>query len=503
MKNKKFGLILILSLLFVVTDCRAQNAPTDRKPAVAGQFYPAQKDELRRTLQNLFARANPSRNIKNVVAIISPHAGYVYSGEVAASSFNQIDPAKAYDNIFVLGPSHRVDFQGAAVYSQGNYVTPLGPVIVNRDLAEQLVKNFKVFCNRVDAHLYEHSVEVQLPFLQYIMQKEFRIVPIVVGSGTAETYIQIAEALRPHLNPRNLFIISTDFSHYPAYDDARIVDKATAEAILSNSPANLIKTLKNNDAKGIPNLATSMCGWACVLTLLYMTQYHSQVSYTAIQYKNSGDVDIGNKDQVVGYYAIAVSLNANKKKAEFNLRERDKKDLLDIARQTIEQYVKSHTVPQLDLSKFSATLKDNHGAFVTLKKHHELRGCIGRMEADEPLYAVVQQMAIAAATQDYRFPPVKPEELNQLEIEISVLTPMRRIDSIEEIEMGRHGIYIRKGMNAGTLLPQVANETGWSKEEFLGYCAQEKAGLGWNGWKDAEIYVYETVVFSEKTTAKK
>jgi hypothetical protein len=152
----------------------------------------------------------------------------------------------------------------------------------------------------------------------------------------------------------------------------------------------------------------------------------------------------------------------------------------------------------LDTAKFSKNLCACCGAFVTLQKHNELRGCIGRFDASQPLHRVVQQMAIAAATEDYRFPPVGPQEIDALEIEISVLTPMRRIGTIDEIELGRHGIYIRKGTRAGTFLPQVALETGWSKQEFLGHCAQEKAGIGWNGWKDAEIYVYEAKVFSEK-----
>jgi len=143
-------------------------------------------------------------------------------------------------------------------------------------------------------------------------------------------------------------------------------------------------------------------------------------------------------------------------------------------------------------------VKTNCGAFVTLKKHSDLRGCIGRFDASEPLYKVVRDMAIASSTQDYRFPPVVYNEIPELEFEISVLTPMRRVYSADEIELGRHGIYIRKGQNSGTFLPQVATETGWTKEEFLGHCAQDKAGIGWNGWKDAELYVYEAIVFGEK-----
>ncbi len=165
---------------------------------------------------------------------------------------------------------------------------------------------------------------------------------------------------------------------------------------------------------------------------------------------------------------------------------------------TVEHYVKNNTKPEIDEKKLSSILKTNCGAFVTLKKNGNLRGCIGRFDASEPLYKVVQDMAIASSTQDSRFLPVESNEIPELEIEISVLTPMRQINSINEIELGKHGIYIKKGYRSGTFLPQVAEETGWTKEEFLGHCAQDKAGIGWDGWKDAELFVYEALVFGEK-----
>jgi len=159
--------------------------------------------------------------------------------------------------------------------------------------------------------------------------------------------------------------------------------------------------------------------------------------------------------------------------------------------------VRNGKLPVVDTASLTAAMKTPCGAFVTLNEHDQLRGCIGRFGAQEPLYRVVQEMAAAAATEDYRFPPVQGRELDKLSIEISVLTPMRRISSIDEIQLGKSGIYIKKGDRAGTFLPQVATETGWNKEEFLGHCAEEKAGIGYDGWKDAEIYVYEAVVFSE------
>ena len=497
MKNTKSISSIICVVALAVSSCCSQEAQNDRQPAVAGQFYPSDKGELQSTLKELFSRAVPSRHIRNVVAVIAPHAGYPYSGEVAASSFNQVDPARHFDNIFVLGPSHHVGFEGASVYADGDYVTPLGKLHVNKELARQLILSSRIFTSRTDAHEKEHSVEVELPFLQYLMKGEFSIVPIVVGANSPETCEKIASALRPFFNTKNLFVISTDFSHYPSYDDATWVDKASADAVLSNSVRNFVNTINRNEQKKVPNLVTSMCGWSCVLTLLYMTQDNPRVQLTEIEYKNSGDAAVGDKRQVVGYCAITVSLKDAQKPSGFNLLKKDKDDLLAIARNAVEQYVRKGTVPALDSARYSDALRTGCGAFVTLNEDRSLRGCIGHFGSDEPLFRVVQEMAIAAATQDYRFQPVAERELNKLELEISVLTPMRRISSIGEIELGKHGIYIKKGSNGGTFLPQVAAETGWTKEEFLGHCAQDKAGLGWDGWKDAEIFVYEALVFKE------
>jgi AmmeMemoRadiSam system protein B/AmmeMemoRadiSam system protein A len=498
MRRTKTITLVVSSFLLLCADCQSQPKRVDRQPAVAGSFYPAGQDELKQTLMQLFQDAAPSKNIQNVIAVIAPHAGYVYSGRVAASAFNQIDPAKEYENIFVIGSSHYVAFDGASIYSQGDFITPLGTVKVNTELADQLIKKNSVFSNRTDAHAREHSVEVQLPFLQYRLKKDFKIIPIILGTQSPETCRRIAEALRPYWNMKNLFVISSDFSHYPSYADAQSVDKATADAILTNSPENLIRSLAAYEQKGIANLVTCLCGWTSVLTLLYITEGNANVAFTHILSKNSGDTEYGDKGRVVGYNAIAVSLTEKKEQTEFTLSGKDKKDLLAIARNTVEQYIKNGKTPEIHEKNLSSTVTTNCGAFVTLKKHGNLRGCIGRFDASEPLYKVVQEMAIASSTQDTRFTPVEPKELPELEIEISVLTPMRRIHSIDEIELGKHGIYMRKGFRSGTFLPQVATETGWTKEEFLGHCAQDKAGIGWDGWKDADLFVYEALVFGEK-----
>jgi AmmeMemoRadiSam system protein B len=252
--------LIALYFLVVTANCKSQNIQVDRQPAVAGQFYPSDTAQLNSTLKNLFSKAVAPKNIKNVVAIISPHADYVYSGEVAASSFSQIDPAKDHENIFIIGSSHQIAFDGASIFTKGNFITPIGTVNVNRKLAEELIKKNKFLTDRADVHLYEHSLKVQLPFLQFRMKKDFQVVPIIIGTQNSDMCKKIANALRPFLNNKNLFIISTDFSHYPNYTDAVKVDKTTADAIVSNSPKILLETLEQNEMKGIPNLATSLCG---------------------------------------------------------------------------------------------------------------------------------------------------------------------------------------------------------------------------------------------------
>jgi len=483
--------------------CSSQNQDAsaqknDRKPAAAGRFYSANPTELRTMIEDFFTDATPRRGTQTA-AIISPHAGYVFSGQVAASAFNQVDPNRSFDHVFILGSSHQVAFSGASIYNQGDYVTPLGKVPIDLTLANRLIEENSVFMYYPEADKYEHSLEVQVPFLQVYLKKPFQLVPIVLGTQTHETCQKIAEALKPWFNERNLFVISSDFSHYPAYDDAVAADRATCDAIATNDPDQFLEFLEKYGKKHIPNLATNCCGWTSILTLLYLTSGNSSYTYTPVSYTNSGDSKYGDKQQVVGYWAIAVSRKGNETSgtSEFSFSDKDKQQLLEIARNTINGYIRNKKIPEVDVSGFSENLNLHAGAFVTLKKKGHLRGCIGRFTADIPLYKVVQEMAIASSTQDYRFPAVQADEIDQLEIEISVLSPMKLIGNMDEIELGRHGIYIKKGRSAGTFLPQVATETGWSKEEFLGHCAQEKAGIGWDGWKDAEVFTYEALVFSE------
>ncbi len=495
MNEFKIKTLLLIMVLFIGSAISYGQERINRLPFAAGRFYEKDSAALVSHLEKLFENTSKLTD-RNVLALISPHAGFTYSGEVAAMAYRQLDPQKTYDNIFVIGSSHTLAMNGASIYSEGDYITPLGSVIVNTQLASELIASNKYFSFVPQAHRNEHILENQLPFLQYYFEEDCRIVPISIGTNNDQALKSIANSLKPFFNENNLFVISADFSHYPNYNDACQVDSITAKAIIINNENHFVQTIEINSKKGVQGLTTCTCGGSAIRTLLYLSQENDDLAFLPLKYMNSGDVAIGDKNRVVGYFALALIEKSLVDSKDY-LSKKDKQDLLNIARLTIEEYINKGEITDLKPDQFSKTLQQKGGAFVTLNKNENLRGCIGRFNADQPLYLTVQQMAISAATQDYRFQVVRPSELGLLEIEISVLTPLQKIESIEEIELGRDGIYIVKGNKSGTFLPQVATDTGWTVEEFLGHCSRDKAGLGWEGWKDAEVYIYQAVVFSE------
>ncbi len=494
----RFALMLIaLVAIGLLTRGQDTGPPVaDRKPAVAGSFYPADPERLESTLRDLFAEARPEVFAGEVQFLILPHAGYTYSGVVSASGYKSIPKGARYQHIFLLASSHREQFEGASVYAAGNYITPLGEVKVDLDLARTLIEENPGISFRPEAHDREHSIEVQLPYLQYHLEELPPIVPLVMGTSSVSEARELAAALYPYFTPENLFIISSDFSHYPAYDDAVRVDRTTAEAITTGDPQEFYNTLRKNSRAAVPNLVTSACGWSSILTLLYMAE-SKELEITPVLYRNSGDLRDGEKDRVVGYWALA-GHQMDISELPFRLGEPEKNALLKLARNTLKTYIKDGGLPETDPAGLPPALRQPAGAFVSIYANERLRGCIGEFNPSAPLYQVVQRMTVAAATRDPRFAAVEAPELPYLRIEISVLTPLQRIHSIDEFELGKQGIYMTKDGKSGTYLPQVAEETGWDKEAFLGHCSRDKAGLGWEGWKSAELYTYEAIVFGEE-----
>jgi hypothetical protein len=492
---------IVLLSFFTIMETFSQSVATDRQPYAAGRFYPADKEILTKNLSTLFEKCKKSSDIRVVRAIISPHAGYQFSGKIAASAFSAIPANSVYKNIFIIASSHVMYFDGASVYNCGDYITPLGKVPVNKDIANKLIHDNKVFNFPMSAHLNEHSIENQIPFIQYYFKDMPLIVPVIIGTDDKNTVKKIAEALRPWFTPENLFIISSDFSHYPSYKDAVETDNLTAMSIVSGSPETFLTTLGKNTSKQIPGLVTSMCGWTSGLTLLYLAEGNKNLDIKLIDYANSGDSPDGGKNEVVGYNAIVmIDKKQNPESVpdnSFSFSEKEKKQLFAIAKNSIQSRLFDKKEFVIDEKSIHENLKKPLGAFVTLKINGSLRGCIGRFISSEPLYSVVKESAISSAFEDPRFSPLSKDEYKNTDIEITVLGPLRRINNINEIVLGKHGIYIKKGQRAGTMLPQVAIENNWTVEEFLGFTSRDKAGLGWDGWKDAEIYIYDGIVLED------
>ena len=477
----------------MMTSCNEQKTPVVRPATQANRFYTSNPEELSQEVDSFLALHSSRTTYQNVAALIVPHAGYYFSGNVAASAYMTLNPKKSYKRIFLLGPSHHEWLNGASVNSKVDYyATPLGNVKVDRETAQQLIDADSVFSYKAAAHAQEHCLEVQLPFLQRRLDEMPPIVPIIISTNDYSKLKRMAEMLRPYFTDDNLFIISSDFSHYPSYEDAYEVDTKTGKAIETGDVEQLIATIENNADSGKRNLATSACGEFPIITLMLMLNHNYEIKH--LMYQNSGDIDNHDHSRVVGYHAFAF-LRKQISETEFTLTDADKKQLKEIALQSIKDSLDSKPIARPTLHSQLSILNSKCGAFVSLHKYGRLRGCIGHFGEDYPLHEIVAEMARAAAFEDPRFTPVTREELDDIDIEISVLTPMRRIQSIDEFELHRHGIYVRKGFRSGTFLPQVADEVNWTKEEFIGHCSQDKAGLGWDGWRDAELYVYKAIVF--------
>ena len=467
--------------------------PVIRPATQANRFYTGDAKELSEEVDSFLALHRGETVYNNVAALIVPHAGYYYSGNVAATAYMSMPKDKPYKRIFLLGPSHHEWLDGASVNTEADYyATPLGHVKVDHETALRLTDSDSVFSYQPKAHDREHCLEVQLPFLQRRFGENVMpsIVPIIISTNDYQKLKRIANVLKPYFTEENLFVISSDFSHYPSYEDACEVDAKTGKAIETGNVEQFIAVLEENSRSGKRNLATSACGELAIVTLMLMMDRTYEVKH--LLYQNSGDVDNQEHNRVVGYHAFAILRGASQ---EFVLSDEEKKILKEIALTSIKDTLAGKPIAQPILNAQYPVLNSKCGAFVSLHKQGRLRGCIGHFGEDVPLHEIVAEMARAAAFEDPRFMPVTKDELEDIDIEISVLTPMRRIQSLDEFELHRHGIYIRRGYHSGTFLPQVADEVNWTKEEFVSHCAQDKAGIGWDGWRDAELYVYEAIVF--------
>jgi MEMO1 family protein len=496
--------LLSLAFTFSLPENKAENKEQNvRKAAVAGGFYPANPKILAETVDGYLRLATPPEIKDPIAAIMVPHAGYVYSGPVAAYAYKELE-GRDIRTVILLGNAHRHYLDGIAVYKKGSFETPLGLVPIDEEKTKKLLAASPRIMDRPDIHEGDHVLEVQLPFLQRVL-KNFKIVPLLFGSDDPALSKTLADALKTIVDDKTLIVASTDMSHYPPYENATAADRETLQAISTGQADALDAMLSRHAAERVPNAETFLCGVSGVRTVLLLTQALGPKTPVYLKYANSGDAS-GDKTRVVGYGAVAFvgkqgtmpPVPPPDESSEAILSKPEKAELLKIARSTVESYVRTRTIPEH--SPASPALNQPLGAFVTLKENGELRGCIGRFEPSEPLYKIVQQMAVSAATQDPRFRPVSAGELGQLNYEISVLSPLRKVPNANEIVPGKHGVSVSKGFHHGVFLPQVATETGWSKEEFLSELCSQKAGLPRDCWKDpgVTLQVFTAEVFSEE-----
>jgi len=485
--------IFIITLLVFLFSCGYSSSEEVRKSAVSGTFYPSDAKELAATVDAFLENVKKADKKGDILALIVPHAGYMYSGQVAAYSFKQLEGTD-FKNIIIISPSHYVGFDGMSVYDKGFFETPLGRVRINEELAGRIISKSGRFIIYPEAHRKEHAIEVELPFLQRVYKdKAFTIVPIAMGNPALEDVRILGDALHDAVDKDTLLIISVDLSHYHQYDKAVRLDASGISAVEKLDAERLLEQIRNAD--------TEIDAPIAVLAAIMLAN-RRDAKAAVLKYANSGDVT-GDKSRVVGYSSIMIYIpEASDKKQEMIMKDEylnkeEKQKLLKIARASVVESVTGTRQP--DIPVIEERLKENCGAFVTLKKHGELRGCIGYIIAAKPLYETVKDVARSAAINDHRFSPVSGDELDDIELEISVLTPLKICKDVKEIIVGKHGIYMKKGFNSGLLLPQVATEQGWDRETFLKHTCL-KAGLPANAWKDAstEIYTYSAEVFDEE-----
>ncbi len=489
----------------------AANEQTVRPPAVAGRFYTEDPARLEAAIRSFLADARaPRPGAKAPLVLVSPHAGYVYSGQIAGDAFRQA-VGHGYDLVVILGTKHTAGpCDGVSVYQGRGYRTPLGVAEIDREVAGRLLRADRAFVFEPTVHRHEHSVEVQVPFVQVLFPRA-KIVTAVVCAPDPELCRRFGEALASELKGRRALIVaSTDLSHYPEYADALAADRATLTAMATGDPDELRDTVRRELRQGRSELSTCACGLAPVLAALTTARRLGSGGGRVISYANSGDSAVGDRARVVGYGAVAYGPGGHADAGALarpaaaspssTISTGDRKALLAFARKTIDRYFRTETTPLA--RDFAPTMFRRQGAFVTLKKDGRLRGCIGHLAEDRPLCQVVGAMALQAAFNDKRFSPLRPDELPEVTIEISVLTPMAAVPGPESIEVGRDGIMLRKQGKSAVFLPQVATEQGWDLEQTLTALCR-KAGLRPDDWREgAGFYTFQAIVFHEVDSSR-
>lgn len=497
-----------------------QSGPVHRAEG-AGKWYPAEAHNLQAVVDGYVGQAQVKPLVGRLLAVIVPHAGYSYSGAVAGHAFRAMQQAEcARRTVIVIGDTHTGSGSAQiAVWAAGMFETPLGAIPVDEEIAQALVAADPHMQFDRQAFRGEHPVENQLPFIQAVCP-DAQIVPVVIRQPSLENAQLLANALLAAIEdaPAHdgiLIVASTDLSHYHTYEEARQMDEVALQAIVSLDPQAVADSPRRCAELGLGGgNPLTMCSQGAVMTALVAARQMGADRATVLHYANSGDVPIGDRSQVVGYGAVALwqaSGSSANQPADFALpaalskpveplplTQEAQEQLLALARDSARQFLTTETFPFFHSD--DPALLQPLGAYVTYRNADGLRGCVGRLEGDRPAYLNVQYAAVAAALIDNRFPPVTPDELDELSLEITLLHPMHRVSDPSEIQIGRDGILMRVGEKDGALfLPQVPLDEGWDLETTLVHLCR-KAGLADGAWQraDAQFYVFAGEWFGEQ-----
>ncbi|HOZ45460.1 MAG TPA: AmmeMemoRadiSam system protein B [Candidatus Hydrogenedentes bacterium] len=473
-----------------------------------GRWYEAKPALLTAEIDGFVEEATGD-TLEGVIALVLPHAGYVYSGPTAGYGLRAIK-GKHYRRVVVMGPTHSVPMSNAASVPTGytHYSTPLGEVALDLGFMAAL-KTHTVFRSEPAAHAQEHSVQIELPLLQRVLG-EFTLVPIVVGQLDVATAREMGRILAGLVDRETLVVVSTDFTHYgPRFGYAPF--KSDVPESIKRLDMDAWAFAEKKDVEGffgyVDGTGATICG-RCPLGVL-LAMLPADAEGHLCHYDSSGRMT-GDYSNAVSYVSAAftgawpereaVVDEETPDEAKASLSDEDKQALLKLARRTLEYYLKHKDTPTPEDLDVPVTegMKQIMGAFVTLHEHGQLRGCIGEIVPRREVYKAVIDHAIDAGVNDYRFDRVQAKELPDLEFEISALTAPVPVGSYNEIVLGKHGMVLSKNGRSAVFLPQVAPEQGWDLATTLTHLSM-KAGLPADAWREGATYtIFEALVFGEK-----
>ena len=484
--------------LFVLTACAAlaQAQQSQRSCAVCGSFYPENPAQLRETMAGFYKNtASTKKPGGQVVALLAPHAGYYFSGQTAAYAYSAAEDA--YDTVVIIGTGHNARLEKAALNS-ALYKTPAGDVPTDDAVISGLLRCDGLFELNPSAHAPEHSIEVQLPLLLARLKRPFMLVPVLLNASGLDNAVAAGKAIAASLRGRKaLIVVSTDLSHYPPADIARASDLTIIEAVKTLDPYYLALTAKELEFKKSKNLEVAVCGLQALLAGISAATALGANEADLLAYANAGEMPGFPPDRAVGYAAMAFVKAAKPQGKNAQLSPEQQKLLLKEARRSIAE---GFANTPLSPSPLSAAPELNLPAalFVTITENDRLRGCIGTTEPLGATLDSVRYYARMAAFNDPRFPPLKEPELNNVKLEISILSRPELISSPSSITPGKHGVIVQRASRKGVFLPQVWKDLP-SKEQFLNELCEQKAGMERDCWKsgNTKLYIFTDYAFSE------